>query len=316
MSAEQARLLYSRSIAIIRESLHIWHDDDLRDWLWLRAKRVVQGIIDLASSDPTPFFWLVHNKNREEYLSTHGANVALLAILTGQRAGLTPVSLRDLGTAGLFHDLGRIGVPAHVLGKGGEFGEGEVQEMGRHPIHGTNLLLGLEATSESLMRLLTVVFEHNIDSNGYPRESWPRGLHLFSRIVAIADAYDAMTTPRSFRPGKTPDAAIRELVQGAGTRYDADLVEVFRSMMGAFPRGTLVRLDTAEFGLVVGLPKNDPARPPVLLLNDGEEDGAASSAPVDLEEKNESGGYLRSIVSTENPDEHGVHVPGFADVVA
>jgi HD-GYP domain-containing protein (c-di-GMP phosphodiesterase class II) len=312
--AGRAAFLYARIFVILQECLQTWQNEELRSWLATRAKRAVQDVIDAAARNDRPFRWLVHHEDPGENLVTHSANVALLSILIGLRARLPRASVRDLGVAGLFHDLGRITVPAHVRFRAGKFGEEELREVKQHPIHGANMLLGLETSNASLLKTLVVVFEHNIDSNGYPRREWPAGLHLFSRIVAIADAYDAMTTRRSFRSGRTPDEAMREIVRGAGTRYDADLVEVFQSLMGAYPVGTLVRLDTSELGLVAEGSTESPTRPGVLLVIDRDGRRLDGAALLDLRERDAEGRHLRTIVSSEDPAAHGIHVPGYVGV--
>jgi HD-GYP domain-containing protein (c-di-GMP phosphodiesterase class II) len=306
-----AALLYAKIVVILRETIRCWEHDDTRRYLGARAKRVMQQIISLASISTHPFLWLAHVKDEEEYLFAHSANVALLSALVGLRLGFDRNRACELGLAALFHDVGRMGLPPGLLTEKGKFGDGEREEMARHPIYGVDYLLRVGTLNEALLRRLVVVFEHNIDSNGYPRESWAPGLHLFSRIVAIADAYDAMTTRRSYRPAMTPDEAMLKLKEQSGTRYDGDLVKVFSAVLEIFPLGTLVRLDTGEAGLIFHVDPSEPQRPLVKLVLDSGGARLEDGEVVDLGEMDADGTFLRTIVGTEDPARHGIETPSY-----
>jgi HD-GYP domain-containing protein (c-di-GMP phosphodiesterase class II) len=307
--SQVAPLLYAKLVVILRMSLRHWEDEDRRSLLGSRGRRVLQHIITRAEKDPRPFLWLSNVKEEDEYLYTHSANVALLSLLIGLELGIERGKVCDLALAALFHDLGRIRLPAKVLRSTEKFTDRERGLMARHPIHGMNLLLGLKKLNEPLLQRLVVVFEHNIESNGYPRKSWPRGLHLFSRIVAVADAYDAMTTRRSFRPAKTPAEALRELFEAAGRRYDADVVKVLANVLGIYPLGMLVLLDTGEAGLVYHVDPAAPRRPLVKLVRDTDGGPLRDGDVVDLAAVGPEGRPLRTIVGTDDPARHGIHVP-------
>ena len=296
-------LLYAKVVVILRETFRNWENEETRRYLGARATRVVQEMITLAQHDPRPFLWLIQVKNDSEYLFTHGANVALLSILMGLRLGLDRNSLCQLSTAALFHDMGHI----HGLcGKEGSFTREERESMALHPVHGVNLLLGLRTLNEALLKRMIVVFECNIQSNSYPRKSWPPGLHLFSRIVAITEAYDAMTTQRSFRSARTPDEAIRELSEHAGSRYDPDLVRIFINLMGIYPLGTLVKIDTGEWGLVFHVDPSAPRHPLVKLVETSDGMRLDHGEIVDLGERDATGALRRKIVGTGNAAAHGI----------
>jgi HD-GYP domain-containing protein (c-di-GMP phosphodiesterase class II) len=221
----------------------------------------------------------------------------------GLRLGLDRNRLCQLSTAALFHDMGRI---HENRGKDGSFTKEDRESMALHPVHGVNLLLGLRSLNEALLKRLIVVFECNIESNGYPRKSWPPGLHLFSRIVAITEAYDAMTTQRSFRSAMTPDEAIREISEHAGSRYDADLVRIFINLMGIYPLGTLVKLDTGEWGLVFHVDPSAPRRPLVKLVQTSDGTRVDQGEIVDLGERDPGGAFRRNIAATGNAAAHGI----------
>jgi HD-GYP domain-containing protein (c-di-GMP phosphodiesterase class II) len=308
---EAAARYYAKALVLLRETVRCWEHEDTRRHLGARTKRVIQQIITLAERSPRPFLWLAHVKDDSEYLYAHSTNVALLSLLIGLRIGLDRNRLAELGVAALFHDLGRISLPGRVLAKRGEFDEDERSTMARHPIHGVNLLLRTGTLTETMLRRLVVIFEHNIESNGYPRKHWAPGLSLFSRIVAVADAYDAMTTRRSYRPAMNPDEAMRQLTADSGTRYDGRLVEILGNVLGIFPLGTLVRLDTGEGALVFHVDPYAPRRPIVKLVWDADGNRIRDGEIVDLGDRDGAGAFLRTIVGTEDPAVRGVEVPRY-----
>jgi len=308
---EAAVRCYAKTLILFRETIRSWEHEGTRRHLGARMKRAIQRIISLAERSPRPFLWLAHVKDDSEYLYAHSTNVALISVLIGLRIGLSRNEIAELGMAALFHDLGRIGLPGRVLAARGEFDANERSSMTRHPIHGVNLLLDTGSFSETVLRQLVVIFEHNIDCNGYPRKHWPGGISLASRIVAVADAYDAMTTRRSYRPAMNPDEAMRRLTNDSGTRYDGNLVKVLCNVLSIFPLGTLVTLDTGEGALVFHVDPWAPRRPIVKLAWDPEGTRFDDGEIVDLGEKNADGAYLRTIIGTEEPTVRGIDVPAY-----
>lgn len=308
---EMATLLYAKAVVLLRETIRRWEDSSARSYLGTRTTRTIQGIISLAERNPRPFLWLIHVKDSEEYLFNHGANVALLSILLGCRLGIDRNRLCALGAAALFHDLGAFWLPPAAIARKDSFQEEDREALRRHPVHGANLLLGLRRLDEAALARLAVVFEHNIATSGYPRREWPGGLHLFSRIVAVAETYDAMTTRRPFRPARTPDEALRELTGKAGRRFDPEIVRVFTSVLGIYPLGTLVRLDSGELAIVFHVDPSTPRQPLVKIVAAADGSPRTDGELVDIGDNGESGKPRRSIAATVDPEAAGINVHAF-----
>jgi HD-GYP domain-containing protein (c-di-GMP phosphodiesterase class II) len=187
--------------------------------------------------------------------------------------------------------------------------------MQAHPWLGTLTLFGMRAGDELPYRSILVAHEHHMKSDltGYPRTIRNRALGIFSRIVAVADGFDAATTRRSYQTVPIePDQVLQEMWQNPKRGYDTILVKALINLIGIYPVGTCVILDTFEVGLVAAPnPEGQQLnRPMVRIAVDA--DGGMVPPPgtlVSLSEQNEDGAYRRSIVKVTSPERYGL-TPG------
>ena len=156
------------------------------------------------------------------YGRNHSHDVAAYALAIGQRLGLSGERLTQLRRAALFHDIGTIAVAGQILAKRGALVEGEVADIRAHPEVGESMLLHCGLQSEAAW----VRHHHErVDGGGYPDGVSGRQLPLEARIVAVADAFEAMTAGRPYSPPLAPDAALAEARRCAGSQFDARVVE-------------------------------------------------------------------------------------------
>ena len=300
---------YSKLVVLYRGLLTDDGSHELRRRFLIRkTTRTVQALVDICLEDDHTFLGLSAVKEAAAYAPQHAANTAVLAIALGDKVGLSKVELADLGLAALFHDIGMRATPADVVDKPGPLSVEERQRLERHPFRGVEQLLAEPSFTKAVLRRIVVIFEHHsgVDGGGYPRLS--RRPHLFSRIVAIAAAYDALTTPRPWRKAFLPDEALGLMLTDAGKRFDEALLKVFVNSLGLYPVGTLVRLSTGELGVVAysGSEGDRATRPMVALIGpDGRTRGL-----VDLSERDGEGRYRRSIVISEDPLRYGLQPSG------
>jgi HD-GYP domain-containing protein (c-di-GMP phosphodiesterase class II) len=188
-----------------------------------------------------------------------------------------------------------------VLDKPEKLTRDEFDLIKRHSVLAASLVLATPYITATEMRAVVVAFEHHrrLDQTGYPTVRDERTTGLFSRIVTIADVYDALTTARPYRPHNiTPYETVVYVIQGAGSQFDPLLVRIFLGIVGLYPPGSLVQLTTGEFGIV----RDPPAagkpvdRPQVRLLHE--------EKIVDLSEVS-GGWYVRSIRQALNPANTG-----------
>jgi len=268
----------------------------------LKLVRIVQDLVDLSDERANLLLKLVAIKDSNDYQFNHAVNVGVLAIAVGRAIGLSRDDLVDLGMAGLMADLGFAVVDTDLAEKSGTLDDDELEKLHEATIAAVRVLLGKGALTRGAMRRLIVAFQHHIHCDlkgGYPQLERPRPLHLFSRIVAICDNYDALTTNRPWREGFSPDEALKILAQGAGAKFDALLVRIFINLLGLYPIGTVVKLSNGEVGVVYHT-TDDPARfdrPFVRVLRNANGQPVERTMIRDLAEQS-GGSYKYSIAQT------------------
>jgi HD-GYP domain-containing protein (c-di-GMP phosphodiesterase class II) len=235
-------------------------------------------------------------------------------VALGKKLGFTRLQLYDLGMTALLHDVGKARVPVTILNKTTGLDEEEWRIMQAHPWLGALTLFAMRSHDELPYRTILVAHEHHMktDLTGYPKSVRDRSLGIFSRIVSVADGFDAATTRRSYQTVPIePDQVLREMWQNPKRGYDTVLVKALINLIGVYPVGTCVILDTFEIGLVAAPnPEGQQLnRPLVRIAVDA--DGGSVPPPgtlVSLTDQDESGAYRRSIVKVTNPERYGLTV--------
>jgi HD superfamily phosphohydrolase YqeK len=220
----------------------------------------------------------------EEYLVVHSVNVAVLSIGLGHFLSMPAEALAVLGCAGLLHDIGKSAPPPEAACSAGPLSEEHRRRLERHPVEGA-LILGAAPGIDAAA--VTAAYEHHrpYASGAGAVDVVP---HPVSRIVAIADALEGLTALR-VRVGipMSPADAVRLMLDEQRKRFDPVILKAFIAMVGVFPPGTELSLDTGERGIVVGR-GGDPSRPRVRLVDD-----AGPGQVVSLAER-VAGRYRRS----------------------
>jgi diguanylate cyclase (GGDEF)-like protein/PAS domain S-box-containing protein len=155
----------------------------------------------------------------------HMERMGEIALRVGVKLGLKQTTMDDLYLLAMLHDIGKIGVPFHIINKPGPLTEDEWEVMKRHPLIGYQIAI----SSVDLKPIAEGILNHHerFDGKGYPNQVKGRDIPLIARIVSIIDAYDAITQDRPYRPKKSHEAAMAEIKKHAGTQFDPDIVEVF-----------------------------------------------------------------------------------------
>jgi HD-GYP domain-containing protein (c-di-GMP phosphodiesterase class II) len=309
---EQAKRTYSHGVAVTKDLINSVRMG--RTTSVAKVKRAVQAIVDQVLNNETSLIGLTTIRDYDEYTFTHSVNVCILAVAIGKKLGLTRLQLYDLGLAALLHDVGKARIPVEVLNKTAGLSEEEWHMMQTHPWQGVLTLFTMRGYGEIPYRQIVVSQEHHmkIDLSGYPKAIRPRQVGIFSRIVAVADGYDAATTRRSYQTVPIqPDQVLREMWENPRRGYDPTLVKALINLIGIYPVGTCVILDTFEVAVVSAAnpDQNFLNRPMVRICLDV--NGALVAPPgreENLAAQDESGAFHRSIVKVTNPDRYGIIV--------
>lgn len=233
------------------------------------ARNTVRACVDSILSNPDALLWMTRIRDQDHYTAEHCLNVCILAIAFGRHLGMSEADLEKLGMCGLLHDVGKMRIPAEVLNKPGELSAREWNQMRAHVVHGRNLLL---ATPGILHAAVDVAYSHHerMDGTGYPRKLPGSGISVFSRIIAIVDAYDAMTADRCYAPAIPCTQALKHIYQDRGSHFDEQLALSFIKSVGLYPPGSLVELANGLVGLVLETNKRYRHLPIVILLKCGD----------------------------------------------
>jgi HD-GYP domain-containing protein (c-di-GMP phosphodiesterase class II) len=302
----EAKKVYFRSIALVKEVCESLQDN--KPLALRKAKRLTQSMVDLLRHDNVALLGLSTVKNYDQYTYNHSVNVCIYSLALGAKLGFTKKSLAELGLAALFHDVGKVKIPDGILNKPDKLNELEWEIVKSHPMVGVEEILEFHQFAEVHPRILFGIFDHhlNFNTSGYPSLKRKKKQTLFGRIVTIADVYDALTTPRCYRPEVySPVDALKIMWKESGVHFDPILFKVFVNAMGIYPIGSLVQLDDDKLGVVCETPASPKLldRPKVFSIAPDGERGHA----ITLSERDEkTGGFKRSIVRCLDPKKYKI----------
>ncbi|MCX6112390.1 MAG: HD-GYP domain-containing protein [Proteobacteria bacterium] len=168
-------------------------------------------------------------KEKDQYTQGHSVRVIEFSVKIGHEIGLNEEDIRSLEIASVLHDIGKLGVPDKILKKPGRLTKEEYQIMQQHSANGEKLLDGIK-NLEKYKKYIRAHHER-YDGFGYPDGLKGNDIPLISRIIFVADTFDAMTSDRPYRKGLPIEAAIDELIKCSGTQFDPYVVEAFLNVL-------------------------------------------------------------------------------------
>ncbi len=204
----------------------------------------------------------------EDYIVHHSLNVCLLAINIAAAAGYSRRQVVEIGMGALLHDIGMMFIPQGIRTKRSDLTQSELYEVHKHPILGLHLIEKVGGMPDSVSYVGYQAHERE-DGRGYPKGRSGRCLHYYARIVMIADVFEALSSPRSYRLAYNPYKAMEILLACVQKGlFKAELVRSFIDYTSLFPVGSLVRLNTNEIAKVVKANGKHHTRPMVSVLAD------------------------------------------------
>lgn len=214
------------------------------------AASLVNDISESVNRNASALITLARLKNQDDYTYMHSVAVCALMIALAKQLGLPLDQIREAGTAGLLHDIGKMGVDTAILNKPGKLTDNEFASVRRHPELGHQYLLQAGGISETT---LDVCLHHHerVDGTGYPAGLKGEQMSLYAKMGAVCDVYDAITSNRPYKAGWCPADSIKKMAGWSGTHFDVDVFKAFVKTVGIYPVGSLVRLASGRLAVVV-----------------------------------------------------------------
>lgn len=226
-------------------------------------------VLEIISNDDL-LINMIELKSYNNYTYYHSLCVSIISVVMGIKLGLEASDLNNLAICGLLHDIGKTMIPLEILDKPSTLTKEEFDIIKEHPSNARTLL---ESNRSVLYEMLNGIKGHHerFDGTGYPDGLSGHDIPLFSRILAIADVYDALTSQRSYRKACFPKDAIEYMMGCAETHFETELLNTFLQTVAVYPVGTLVMLSTGERAVVVKNYAENTLRPVIRILDeDGE----------------------------------------------
>jgi putative nucleotidyltransferase with HDIG domain len=271
-----------------------------------QARDLIDNLSQAVSQNRTALIALTALREYDNYTFTHMVNVSILTMAQARALGIDGAMLRELGMAGLMHDIGKVRTPIEILQKPDKLTDAEMTIMRRHVVDGAELL---RRTPEIPSIAPVVAFEHHLrlDGTGYPVGVRRSRLNLATMLTSIGDVYDAMRSQRAYQEAHPTDRILAVMKRSDGHQFDQHLVRRFVQLLGIYPPGNLVKLDDGAVAVVLRVHAPDPYRPRVRVLIDPK--GHKLRVPVDVnlfEDPDDPAIPRRRVVSPVDPAAFGI----------
>jgi putative nucleotidyltransferase with HDIG domain len=273
------------------------------------ARSMVDGLAHAVSQNRSALLALTTLKNYDNYTFTHMVNVSILTMGQARALGISGPLLREIGLAALMHDIGKVRTPLEVLNKPEKLTDREFEIMKRHPVDGAEIL---RSTPEMPALAPIVAFEHHrrLDGTGYP-DITRHSLNLATSLCAISDVYDAMRSQRAYQQAFPSDRIVEVLRRNDGRQFDRHLTRRFVQLIGIYPPGALVRLDTGHLAVVLKVHALDPYRPQVRIVTDTKGVKLDQTYELNLWERDHRDDRPRTVVAPVDPSTENIDTLAF-----
>lgn len=258
------------------------------------AKELVTEIANSITRSPHALVWLSNMKNRDEYTSIHCMNVCIMAVSFGRSIGMDKQELELVGLGGLLHDLGKMKVPLEILNKPGKLTIEEFEIMKTHPMEGYKML---EKQGDIPLDVLDIVKHHHERRNGkgYPSQLDGDEINAMTRMVAIVDVYDAITSDRCYHDAISPYDALKNMYEWVKEDFDKEMIEQFIKCLGIYPIGSVVELNLGHVGIVVSASEKSKLRPILMLILNSKREKFPTPKLINLAHPKWSGGGTQKL---------------------
>lgn len=214
---------------------------------------------------------IVKTCENDQYTFVHSLNVTVYSLALGIEFGLNSEQLELLGLSAVLHDVGKMLIPNEIITKPGKLTDNEYDEIKRHTNLGYDLLKNI-SNIPYIVPICAYQHHERLDGSGYPQGLQSENIHLYAKIIGIADVYDAVTSDRVYKKGVMPNEALEILYTGADTLYDSQMVSLFRKVVVLYPNGTVVNTSDNREGIVVLQNAGLGDRPVIRIVKENEKE--------------------------------------------
>lgn len=297
-AVRKAKATLNRAKAAVKQMF-----DDARMGRTIKTAKMASLVNQITASidqDPSVILNLARLKRKDDYTYLHSVSVCALMINLGRKMHLDEPMVRECGMAGLLHDVGKLAIPNEILLKPSRLDENEFQIVRDHPLAGYKILAAADGISDAA---LDVCLHHHekMDGTGYPHALSGDDLGLMTRMAAICDVYDAVTSQRSYNRPWSASEALAKMQSWEG-HFDKLILQSFVSSLGILPRGTLVRLSNNHLAVVTSESRADYFLPRVRTFYCAETRSEVPVCEFDIVRSEK----CWQILGVECPDQWGV----------
>lgn len=229
------------------------------------TEALVDEISQSVMRNPNALFTLVRLKTKDDYTYLHSVAVCAFMLALGRQLGLQGEMLKQVGIAGLLHDIGKSMVPEEVLNKPDCLTHDEFEIMKEHPRNGWQLLKESQGVS-AIVQDVCLHHHERLNGHGYPDKLREDTISQFARMGAVCDVYDAITSVRCYKNAWEPAEAIRKMAEWRDGNYDESVFYAFVKTVGIYPVGSLLLLASGRLALVVEQSAESLLQPKVVVF--------------------------------------------------
>ncbi len=240
----------------------------------------VSKLVDHILMGNGELFNYFYSYGEENYLYRHSLNVCLLSVKIGTWMNMNKSDLVNIALGAMLHDVGLVTVE-DIISLPRKLRQREALKVRKHPAHSANILEMVKDLTEDITGIIKG-HHKRVSDRDFTKELSHEKLQRIAQIIGLADVYEAITHPRSYRSGKLPHEGIKELIEKESDNFQAKIIKSLIDNIGIYPIGSWVRLTNGEIGLVVSINKGYPLRPKINILFDTKSEKLAETKSIDL----------------------------------
>lgn len=264
----------------ISRGVELMYSQGTPEVLFNVSSEIADDLLNAIDANDAVTLNLMELETSDEYTFNHCVDVATISMITAKNQGLSQTTVRDIGIAGILHDIGKSKVPPEVLNKPARLTTEEFNIIKKHSLYSYEMIRDIPALSDDIKK---GVLEHHekIDGSGYPYGLKGDKIAPYAKVLSVSDIYDALCTTRPYKKGYTPRESV-EMLSAMTDKLDIDVLHAFFSSMILYPVDTIVRLSNGEDARVVRANPGLITRPVVVGLKSGRVYDLSSAGYLDI----------------------------------